>query len=90
MARPCHIWPGQKKKGNLDEFGPPVRSTGPPVQTGTGPKTEFVQSHGPRTGPKRTGPVLDRKLNTPTGSRHAGNLAGLVVECHVNRDTVRV
>ena len=69
----------KKKKGNLDEFGPPVRSTGLPVQTGTGPKTEFIQSHGPRIGPKRTGPVrsapvragprsgpvLDRKLNTP-------------------------
>ena len=44
-ARPCRIL----------QFGPSVRSIGPPVQPGTGPRTDFLNF--PDRGPDRRGPV---------------------------------
>jgi len=44
------------------------RSIGPPVQPGTGPRTEFpnfLDQRSYRRGPVRSDPVLDRKPHTP-------------------------
>ena len=57
-----------KKKILLPVLGPPVRSTGPPVRTWTGPRTEQgnLLDRGPdRLGPVRSGPVRSTPVRGP-------------------------